>query len=132
MSDGKSAFDFLFKPKYGLVEVVLSIAIVSAIVISLARSKTSTLQTQLIENALASPLSKVQVANLDDHPDDAKSYKQAYDFTINWFSFNIPVWKKVLAQYEGKPDLKYLEIGLYEGRSTSGCWKISSRIPPRA
>ncbi len=40
-----------------------------------------------------------------------------YIFTSDWFSTNIPLWKKLLQNYKDKPNLKFLEIGSYEGRS---------------
>ncbi len=45
------------------------------------------------------------------------SYQKDYDFTVDWFSMNIPVWEKVLKPYMGQPKVHYLEIGLYEGMS---------------
>ena len=38
-------------------------------------------------------------------------------YTKDWFSNNIPVWKRYLRTVEGHPNLKALEIGSYEGRS---------------
>ena len=40
-----------------------------------------------------------------------------YTFTTDWFSKNIPNWVRVLSEMKGKPDLSYLEIGVWEGRS---------------
>lgn len=40
-----------------------------------------------------------------------------YRFSADWFSDNIPIWTKTLAELKGKPNLNYLEIGVYEGRS---------------
>lgn len=37
-------------------------------------------------------------------------------FTEDWFSNNIPLWKKYLSKLKNKP-LKFLEIGTFEGRS---------------
>ncbi len=42
---------------------------------------------------------------------------EKYTFTSDWFSENIPIWTKVLEEMKGKPNLRYLEIGVYEGRS---------------
>ena len=51
-------------------------------------------------------------------PDSAPHpYKNSYHFTEDWFSSNIPVWASALKQYQGKPDVQYLEIGTWEGRS---------------
>ena len=38
-------------------------------------------------------------------------------FTKDWFSINIPNWKKHLDQFANKTDLHFLEIGTHEGRS---------------
>ncbi len=45
------------------------------------------------------------------------SYKKSYEFADDWFSHNIPNWRKIFAQYSGAPNLHYLEVGVYEGRS---------------
>jgi predicted O-methyltransferase YrrM len=45
------------------------------------------------------------------------AYRRAYRFTEDWFSANIPHWAAMLEPYMGKPDLRYLEVGVYEGRS---------------
>jgi len=39
-------------------------------------------------------------------------------FIHDWFSYNIPVWKKILKKYKGKENLHFLEIGCFEGRAT--------------
>ena len=39
-------------------------------------------------------------------------------FAKNWFDRNIKDWTKWLAGYKDKPDLKFLEIGCFEGRGT--------------
>lgn len=41
-----------------------------------------------------------------------------YQFTADWFSHNIPIWEQLLAHLKGKPELRVLEIGSYQGRST--------------
>ena len=45
------------------------------------------------------------------------AYSPDYEFTIDWFSRNIPTWKAFMSPYVGKPDIQYLEVGMYEGRS---------------
>jgi predicted O-methyltransferase YrrM len=45
-------------------------------------------------------------------------------FTEDWFSGNIPIWSRLLAEHLGKPSLRYLEIGVFEGRST--CWLLEN------
>lgn len=44
-------------------------------------------------------------------------YSKKYNFSTNWFTWNIPLWKTVLKDLRGKPNLHYLEIGVFEGRS---------------
>jgi len=39
-------------------------------------------------------------------------------FSNDWFSHNIPNWERLLAEYKGKPNLVFLEIGSYEGMAT--------------
>jgi predicted O-methyltransferase YrrM len=48
-----------------------------------------------------------------------RPYKKAYDFSKDkdYFTNNIWSWKAVLAPYKGKPNIDYLEIGVFEGRS---------------
>lgn len=44
-------------------------------------------------------------------------YRQQYDFKADWFTHNVPIWRTALAPFAGKPGLRYLEVGIYEGRS---------------
>lgn len=39
-------------------------------------------------------------------------------YTHDWFSNNIPHWIQILEAHKGRPNLKYLEIGCYEGKAT--------------
>lgn len=41
----------------------------------------------------------------------------APEFTIDWFTHTIPLWEQSLAGFRGRSGLRYLEIGVYEGRS---------------
>jgi predicted O-methyltransferase YrrM len=41
-----------------------------------------------------------------------------YIFTVDWFSYNIPIWTHYLNELKDKPNLHFLEIGSYQGRST--------------
>jgi predicted O-methyltransferase YrrM len=40
------------------------------------------------------------------------------EYSVDWFSNNIPTWKKLLARFKGK-EVNALEIGSYEGMSAS-------------
>ncbi|MBI4845159.1 MAG: class I SAM-dependent methyltransferase [Candidatus Omnitrophica bacterium] len=46
-------------------------------------------------------------------------YKKPYVFTTDWFTERgrIPLWEKILAHLKGKPNINYLEVGVFEGRS---------------
>lgn len=42
---------------------------------------------------------------------------QDYRFSSDWFSKRIPEWSEFLGDLRGNPGLRYLEIGVFEGRS---------------
>lgn len=44
-------------------------------------------------------------------------YLKEYKFSTDWFTAKIPFWKKTLADFKGRPDISYLEIGVFEGNS---------------
>jgi predicted O-methyltransferase YrrM len=41
-----------------------------------------------------------------------------YIFSVDWFSIHIELWTIYLNEFKGKPNLRFLEIGSYQGRST--------------
>jgi hypothetical protein len=45
-------------------------------------------------------------------------------FSKDWFSQHIPVWTGLLSELKGQPDIRALEIGSFEGRST--CWLLEN------
>jgi len=57
--------------------------------------------------------SQSQESILQKGNNDVKKYK----FTADWFSRNIPVWERILDRFKGKPNIHYLEIGVFEGMS---------------
>ena len=46
------------------------------------------------------------------------SAEPALQFSENWFEHNILHWERWLGAFRGKPGLRALEIGSFEGRST--------------
>lgn len=48
--------------------------------------------------------------------------QKGYQFSQDWFSFNLPIWEYHLKQFVHQPELMALEIGSWEGRST--CWLL--------
>jgi predicted O-methyltransferase YrrM len=55
----------------------------------------------------------------DDHPSTPREvhYAKDYQFSEDWFTHNLLVWEKATASLKGKPNLRYLEVGAFEGRS---------------
>jgi predicted O-methyltransferase YrrM len=47
----------------------------------------------------------------------ARPYSKPYRFTVNTFTDKISAWTKLLEEFKGRPDISYLEIGTFEGRS---------------
>ena len=47
----------------------------------------------------------------------ALTHNKPYKFTSDYFSLNARKWPELLKELKGKPDLRYLEIGVLEGRS---------------
>src|SRR5437868_2121003 len=45
-------------------------------------------------------------------------------FTADWFSHHIPTWNKYLSHLKGKANIKVLELGSYEGKSS--LWLLSN------
>ena len=45
------------------------------------------------------------------------NYAKKYKFTSDWFICNIPTWERILKRFKGKPNIHYLEIGVFEGMS---------------
>lgn len=52
-----------------------------------------------------------EVASMSTH-----TAESAYDFTVDWFSYNIPTWDHLLSQLKPR---RIVEIGCYEGRSST-------------
>jgi hypothetical protein len=70
--------------------------------------------------ALKKALEKNRAVALAIHPrKNPRYYKKPYVFTEDWFTTRgrVPLWKKTLTHLKGKPNVNYLEIGVFEGRS---------------
>src|SRR5262244_4112699 len=39
---------------------------------------------------------------------DAMHYKKQYQFSEDWFTYNIPVWQSMFERFKGKENLRYL------------------------
>lgn len=108
------SWGWLSRPRYGIVHLLLFAAVVAAI----TRWQWSAYRAQVDAAVMRSDVPAARAA--DEAPDrlnDASVYRGRYDFTADWFTWNVPVWREVLALYRGRPGVRYLEIGAYEGRS---------------
>jgi len=45
-------------------------------------------------------------------------------YSYDWFSHHVPTWSRLLGPWRGRPDLNFLEIGSFEGRSA--CWLLQN------
>lgn len=107
----------LKRPCFSFIETGLFLLVVIALA-TLAYWRSESQQTTLLKAALRSPLAEVELAKSGPRLALEEAYHKPYQFTQDWFTSNIPIWKTALAGYEGKPDIHYLEVGLYEGRSS--------------
>lgn len=64
------------------------------------------------------------IAELPKLQYQSEVFERGYQFSQDWFSINIPVWKQFLTRFINVPDLRVLEIGSWEGRST--CWLLEN------
>ena len=55
---------------------------------------------------------------------DLHCQSRGYEFTNNWFIYNIPMWQEVLKNISDLANLNFLEIGSWEGQST--CWLLDN------
>lgn len=108
----RDALGWLSRPRYGIIHLLL-FAVVVGVIIGWQYTHH---RNQLYATVLQSPLANVRVADQGEVPNSVAT-RGKYDFTSDWFSWNIPVWRKVLSPYQGKAGVRYLEIGAYEGRS---------------
>jgi len=45
------------------------------------------------------------------------THRKPYVFTQDWFSSKVSHWQTTLEEFKGRPGLRYLEVGVFEGRS---------------
>lgn len=54
----------------------------------------------------------------------AECASKNYQFTQDWFTHNIPIWKRHLQQFTGIADFQVVEIGSFQGMSA--CWLLDN------
>lgn len=74
-------------------------------------------QALVADSTLA--LAQLELQRLD-YEDNIKL--KGYEFTQDWFSRNLLIWREYLPEFVGRADLNVLEIGSWEGRSA--CWLL--------
>jgi hypothetical protein len=50
--------------------------------------------------------------------------RDGYNFSSDWFTKKSPAWAEALKDFAGKPDVQYLEVGVYEGRAVA--WMLEN------
>lgn len=55
--------------------------------------------------------------SLRDEIRSKAGYRNTYAFSIDYFAANADNWRSYLKDYNGKPGIRYLEVGVFEGSS---------------
>ena len=115
-SRGKLVIMRILKPRFSVLDLALAVAVMGAVITVTAQSRMSNHERQLYAAVFESPLPDVRLAEARPTRDSV-AYKRPYEFTTNWFTYNIPVWEKALSAFRRKAGINYLEVGVFEGRS---------------
>lgn len=105
MDSFKTVWAFLVKPRYS--PLAFGVFVLIPVWVLYWWLGATCLESEL-------PEIRIEPAGLTD---TQWEYQQDYSFSTDWFSKHMPVWGQVLAGYVGKPDVEYLEVGLFEGMS---------------
>lgn len=62
-------------------------------------------------------LQKLASQNHGSISPEENDYAKKYHFTTDWLSHKISIWERIMKPFKGKPNIHYLEIGVFEGRS---------------
>jgi len=71
----------------------------------------------VIEGLINSNAPQPGITLAEDGPPSDTAYRQQYEFTEDWFTPHIPSWRIATMPWAGKPEVRYLEVGVYEGRA---------------
>ncbi len=116
------------RPRYGIIHLAfftIAFVVLAAVLAAfLTRQQVSNVLDQMdasVADQLAVFIAKSPVPDVlivrDPLAPTPDAYLEDYEFTDDWFTPHIPVWKAALSPFQGQPGIQYLEIGLYEGRS---------------
>ena len=108
----------LLVKRYGILHMLLLTLMLTSALLYVARSRESSLRASLAEALVRQNAQQPSVKLAEPVlPSPDRAYKGAYEFTEDWFTSKIPSWKEATAPYAGKPGVRYLEVGVYEGRA---------------
>jgi len=62
-------------------------------------------------------LSSYNLQSVRDEMRIRAGYRNTYNFSVDYFAANADNWRSYLKDYKGKPGVRYLEVGVFEGSS---------------
>jgi hypothetical protein len=87
------------------------------------------LETYLITHSVSGKIAK-KIRSLIDNLPNHVTELEGYEFS-SWVAFSHDhVWRKNLGSFIGKPDLRFLEVGSFEGRSS--CWLLQNILTEKS
>jgi SAM-dependent methyltransferase len=109
----KKRLKWLWLAQYSPFDLILFLVVGFSTVLVGAGVTSAYKYKALAQTFLISPLPKITVEPRQTQDD----YQRDYQFSEDWFSWNVPIWAALLEDYQGQPDVNYLEVGAFEGRS---------------
>jgi hypothetical protein len=120
MNQGFGIKDWASRPRYNIVEISVVALVVAAAISAVAYRRMTTEALALFREVHAavmeSPLPTPKIAE-QGPPRGDTAYRHRYEFTSDWFTRNIPVWEQAMSPYRGRAGVRYLEVGVFEGRA---------------
>jgi hypothetical protein len=101
----------------GMVGLAVSICLVGCRTEDRAVAPPARAVPQSIAPLTSAPVPKLRLAERGPLLTTREVYRKDYVFSDDWFTRKLPIFRKALEPYKGKPGLSYLEVGAYEGRS---------------
>ena len=108
-------------PATDLAKVSFNVASAAKLQGDMAQALTYLQKSLALDPQMPEALAELPKLNYASHVQ-----QKGYQFTQDWFSINVPVWEQFLTRFANLPDLRILEIGSWEGRST--CWLIDQLL----
>lgn len=107
------------RPRYSPLEfsvfMLITIVMITICAYAILQQELTKRAAMIHNAAIASPLPKVIIEVAEEH--ETVSYQKTYRFSTDWVTRVVAVWKKLLEPLRGRPGVRYLEIGVFEGRS---------------